>query len=45
MRLIDADAFKQYCSEGLEEMKSLFKTDKGAELAVKVTESFLKDID
>lgn len=45
MRLIDADAFKKYCSEGLENMRSCFKTDDGLELAIKTTESFLKDID
>ena len=44
-RLIDADAFKQYIREGMEEMKKYFKTDKGLELAIKTTESFLKDID
>lgn len=45
MRPIDADAFKQYIREGMEEMKKYFKTDKGLELALKTTESFLKDID
>lgn len=45
MRLIDADAFKEYCREGMEEMKKYFKTDKGLKLAIETTESFLKDID
>ena len=45
MRLIDADAFKQYCIKGMEEMKKYFKTDEGLKLAIETTESFLKDID
>ena len=43
MRLIDADAFKNYIRSALEDMRHLFK-DNG-EWAKEVTESFCKDID
>lgn len=43
MRLIDADAFKQYITDGLEEMRKLFK-DNG-EFAEMVTKEFCRDID
>ena len=43
MRLIDADAFKDYIRSGLEDVKHLFK-DNGKR-AEEVVESFCKDID
>ena len=45
MRLIDADAFKKYIIKGFEEMKSQFKTEFYLNIATRVTESFLEDID
>ena len=45
MRLIDADAFKKYIIKGFEEMKSQFKTEFYLDIATRVTESFLEDID
>ena len=43
MRLIDADAFKDYIRNALEETKHMYK-DNG-EWAKEITESFCKDID
>ena len=43
MRLIDADAFKDYIRNALEETKHIYK-DNG-EWAKEITESFCKDID
>ena len=43
MRLIDADAFKNYIRSGYEEMKHLF--NENLKVATLVTESFCKDID
>ena len=43
MRLIDADAFKDYIRGACEDMKHLYK-DNG-EWAKEITESFCKDID
>lgn len=43
MRLIDADAFKDYIRDACEDMKHLYK-DNGA-WAKEITESFCKDID
>lgn len=45
MRLIDADVFKKYIIKGFEEMKSQFKTEFYLDIATRVTESFLEDID
>lgn len=45
MRLIDADALKEYITKAYEEMKSEFKTDKYRDIAKLVTESFCMDID
>ena len=43
MRLIDADAFKEYITDACEDMKHLFND--GGAVAKLITESFCKDID
>ena len=43
MRLIDADAFKEYITSACEDMKHLFND--GGAVAKLITESFCKDID
>ena len=43
MRLIDADAFKEYIRNSCEELKPLFPD--GGKLAGRLTEEFCKDID
>lgn len=43
MRLIDADAFKEYITCAYEEMKHLYND--GGKFAKMITESFCKDID
>jgi rubrerythrin len=45
MRLIDADAFKKYISEGYEERKDDFKTEKYRHIAEEATKGFIMDID
>lgn len=45
MRHIDADAFKEYISEGYKEMKNLFFEEEYRTLAEKITKAFLDDID
>ena len=45
MRLIDADAFKKYISEGYYDTVGMFKTDEYRMLAKQITESILSDID
>lgn len=44
-RLIDADALKDYIQGAMDEIKSLFKDSKHAELAEEVTRQFCRDID
>ena len=43
MRLIDADAFKEYLKNALEEVKHIYPD--GGEFARQITEDFCKDID
>ena len=45
MRLIDADEFKEYVSEGYEQNKDLLQTDEYRNFAGAVTQGMLKDID
>jgi len=45
MRLIDADAFRDYTINGWEEAKNNFRTEHYQEVAAAVTESLLLDID
>lgn len=45
MRLIDADEFKKYISEGYEQHEDELKTEKYKTLAAEITKGFLKDID
>ena len=45
MRLIDADAFKEYIAHGFQEATNLFKNEEGRELARQITDAFCRDID
>lgn len=45
MRLIDADALKVYCKEGLIDVLPRIKTDKYKDIAIQVTGDFCRDID
>ena len=45
MRLIDADAFKEYIENGFQEATNLFKNEEGRELARQITDAFCRDID
>ena len=45
MRLIDADAFKEYIENGFQEATKLFKNEEGRELARQITDAFCRDID
>ena len=45
MRAIDADALKEYCRNGMEDMRESFHTDMMRNYAEKITEAFCKDID
>ena len=45
MRLIDADAFKEYIENGFQEATNLFKNEEGRELARQITDVFCRDID
>lgn len=45
MRLIDADAFKEYIKDSFEDAKGEFKTEKYLRIAESVTDGFLMDID
>lgn len=42
-RLIDADAFKDYCRNGYEQVKHMYRD--GGKWARQITEDFCKDID
>lgn len=43
-RLIDADAFVKYCTDGLSFFLPMFKTKEYRNLAIDVTKSIIKDI-
>lgn len=45
MRLIDADAFKEYITDGFKYIMTEFKTDRVRDLAYQVTYDFCRDID
>lgn len=45
MRLIDADAFKEYIENGFQEATNLLKNEEGRELARQITDAFCRDID
>ncbi len=45
MRLIDADAFKEYIENGFQEATNFFKNEEGRELARQITDAFCRDID
>ena len=45
MKLIDADAFKEYIENGFQEATNLFKNEEGRELARQITDAFCRDID
>lgn len=45
MRLIDADAFKEYIENGFQEATNIFKNEEGRELARQITDAFCRDID
>ena len=44
-RLIDADAFVKYCTDGLSFFLPMFKTEEYRNLAIDVTKSIIKDIE
>lgn len=45
MRLIDADAFKEYIKNGFQDAMNLFKNEEGRDVARQITEAFCRDID
>lgn len=45
MRLIDADAFKEYIINGFKDAMNLFKNEEGRDVARQITEDFCRDID
>lgn len=45
MRLIDADAFKEYIKNGFQDAMDLFKNEEGRDVARQITEAFCRDID
>ena len=45
MRLIDADAFKEYCKTGLDETKTMIRSGSMRAFAEELTEAFIRDID
>ena len=45
MRLIDADAFKEYIKNGFQDAMNLFKNEEGRDVARQITEAFCHDID
>lgn len=45
MRLIDADAFKEYCLNGLIEMEPELRAVGKYDFAIKLTKELLKDVD
>ena len=45
MRPIDADAFKEYLEQVLEESKPLFKTDEFRIIATRIIEEIINDLD
>lgn len=44
MRLIDADAFKEYIKNGFQDAMNLFKNEEGRDVARQITEAFCHDI-
>lgn len=45
MRLIDADAFKEYIKNGFRDATNLFKSEECRDVARQITEAFCRDID
>lgn len=45
VRLIDADAFKEYIKNGFQDAMNLFKNEEGRDVARQITEAFCRDID
>ena len=45
MRLIDADAFKEYIKNGFQDAMNLFKNEEGRDVARQIPEAFCRDID
>lgn len=45
MRLIDADAFKEYIKNGFQDAMNLFKNEEGRDVARQITDAFCRDID
>ena len=45
MRLIDADAFKEYIKNGFQDATNLFKSEEGRGVARQITDAFCLDID
>ena len=45
MRLIDADAFKEYIKNGFQDATNQFKNEECREVARQITEAFCRDID
>jgi len=45
VRLIDADAFKEYIKNGFQDAMNLFKNEEGRDVARQITEAFCHDID
>lgn len=45
MRLIDADAFKEYIENGFQDAMNLVKNEEGRDIARQITDAFCRDID
>lgn len=45
MRLIDADAFKEYIENGVRDATNLFKSEECRDVARKITDAICRDID
>lgn len=45
MRLIDADAFKEYIKNGFQDAMNLVKNEEGRDIARQITDAFCRDID